>query len=89
MDETRNNKDAVIDYALKECNIKDKALAVMVGDRHHDIDGAKRNGISCVGVLYGFGNREELETAGADYITEDINALYKILLFGDSPSRYV
>lgn len=80
MDETRNKKDAVIAYALKECNIKDKSLAVMVGDRHHDIFGAKVNGISCVGVLYGFGNREELEAAGADYIAEDISALYRILL---------
>lgn len=80
MDETRNNKDAVIAYALKECNIKDKSLAVMVGDRHHDVDGAKVNGISSIGVLYGFGNREELETAGADYIAEDVNALYRILL---------
>ena len=80
MDETRNKKDAVIAYALKECNITDKALAVMVGDRHHDIFGAKENGISSVGVLYGFGNREELTNAGSDYIAEDINALYKILL---------
>lgn len=80
IDETRNKKDAVIAYALKECNITDKSLAVMVGDRHHDIFGAKQNGISCVGVLYGFGNREELESAGADYIAEDVNALYKILL---------
>ena len=89
MDETRNNKDAVIDYALTECNIKDKSLAVMVGDRHHDIDGAKRNGISSIGVLYGFGSREELEAAGTDYIAEDINALYKILLVGDSPNSHV
>lgn len=80
IDETRNKKDAVIAYALKECNITDKSLAVMVGDRHHDIFGAKQNGISCVGVLYGFGNREELESAGADYIAEDVNALYRILL---------
>lgn len=80
MDETRNKKDAVIAYALKECNITDKSLAVMVGDRHHDIFGAKKNGISAVGVLYGFGNREELTAAGADYIAENIDELYKILL---------
>ena len=80
IDETRNKKDAVIAYALKECNITDKSLAVMVGDRHHDIFGAKQNGISCVGVLYGFGNREELESAGADYIAEDVSALYRIIL---------
>lgn len=80
IDETRNKKDAVIAYALKECNITDKSLAVMVGDRHHDIFGAKQNGISCVGVLYGFGSLEELTAAGADYIAENIDELYKILL---------
>lgn len=80
LDETRNKKDEVIAYALSQCNITDKSGAIMVGDRHHDIDGAKKNGISCVGVLYGFGDREELENAGADYIAEDINALNKILL---------
>lgn len=80
MDESRNKKDGVIAYALSECDIKDKSLAVMVGDRSHDILGAKANGLSSVGVLYGFGNREELKNAGADYIAEDIPALYKILL---------
>lgn len=80
LDETRSNKDTVIAYALSECNITDKSRAIMVGDRHHDIDGARINGISSVGVLYGFGDRKELETAGADYIAEDVNALYNILL---------
>ncbi|MGN0493884.1 MAG: HAD family hydrolase [Acutalibacteraceae bacterium] len=80
IDETRNKKDAVIAYALSMSDIKDKTLAVMVGDRHHDIFGAKKNGISSVGVLYGFGDREELTAAGADYIAEDIDTLYKILL---------
>lgn len=80
LDETRNKKEEVIAYALTKCNITDKYRAVMVGDRHHDIDGAEKNGISSVGVLYGFGNREELETSGADFVAEDINALYKILL---------
>ena len=80
IDETRNKKDAVIAYALKECNITDKSLAVMVGDRHHDIFGAKQNGIASIGVLYGFGSHEELTAAGADYIAENIDELYKILL---------
>ena len=42
----------------------------MVGDRHHDIEGAAAEGIDSLGVLYGYGNREELEKAGADYIAE-------------------
>ena len=47
----------------------------MVGDREHDVIGAKKNGLDCIGVLYGFGSRKELEDAGADHIVsrpEDI-----------------
>ncbi len=79
LDETRSNKDTVIAYALSECNITDKSRAIMVGDRHHDIDGARINGISSVGVLYGFGDRKELETAGADFIAADNDELFDIL----------
>jgi phosphoglycolate phosphatase len=39
--------------------------AVMVGDRLHDVVGAKRNGIPCIGVTWGYGTREELLAAGA------------------------
>lgn len=38
-------------------------LSVMVGDRHHDIDGALANGVHAVGVLYGYGSAEELSHA--------------------------
>lgn len=78
-DETRNEKYRVIEYVMNVCNIK-KEAAVMVGDRFHDIEGAKRNGIASVGVLYGFGNREELEKAGADAVAESVSALGNILL---------
>ena len=50
----------------------------MIGDRHHDIDGAKENGIDSIGVLWGFGSREELETADATYIAESIDDLISI-----------
>ena len=52
----------------------------MVGDRFHEIEGAQLNGIATVGVLYGFGNRKELENAGADAIAESVSALESILL---------
>ena len=63
----------------RQSNITDKSRAIMVGDRHHDIDGARINGISSVGVLYGFGDRKELETAGADFIAADNDELFDIL----------
>lgn len=68
MDQSRTQKADVIAYALKKCEIKDKKRAVMVGDREHDIIGAKINGLSSIGVLYGYGSKEELLEAGANYI---------------------
>lgn len=58
------------------------AQAVMVGDRHHDIDGAKENGIASIGVLYGYGSIKEMEEAGADFIVPDVAALSRLLLEG-------
>ena len=59
-------------YALQQTGALN---ALMVGDREHDIHGAKANGLDSVGVLYGYGSREELEAAGATYFAataEDI-----------------
>lgn len=75
LDESRGTKAAVIEYALASCRIRDKSRTVMVGDREYDVIGAKKNGLDCIGVLYGFGSRKELEDVGADYIVsrpEDI-----------------
>ena len=52
----------------------------MIGDRSHDIIGAKKTGLSSIGVLYGFGTRQEFEESGADYIAADFNELKSILL---------
>ena len=65
MDETRTQKWEVIQWALEQC-CDASSRVLMVGDRKHDVQGAKRFGLPCLGVLYGYGGREELETAGAD-----------------------
>jgi phosphoglycolate phosphatase len=75
MSETRTNKAEVIEYALSECGITDKTAVVMVGDREHDIIGANKNGIDSIGVLFGYGSREELETAGATYIAGTVGEI--------------
>ncbi len=69
-DSSRVKKEDVIDYALKSCGIEDISRMVMIGDREFDIFGAKHFGMDSVGVLYGYGSREELEVAGATYIAE-------------------
>ena len=75
MDSTRNSKSDVILYALRESGITDLSSTAMVGDRDHDILGAKAAGIFPVGVLYGYGDREELEKAGAGAIVDTTDAL--------------
>lgn len=80
IDETRTKKDEVIAYALETCNITDKSQVVMVGDRKHDVIGAAKNGLDCIGVLYGYGDRQELEEAGVIAIAADLNELASILI---------
>ena len=68
MDESRNEKAGVIRYALKTYGITDTSKIVMIGDRKYDVLGAAENNIETIGVLYGFGDEEELTRAGAKYI---------------------
>ena len=70
-DESRSEKWDVIEYALTSCNI-DRTTAVMIGDRKHDMIGAKKTGLDAIGVLWGFGDRAELEETGADMILESV-----------------
>ena len=73
-------KAEVIREALHKTGVTDLSTAVMVGDRHHDIDGAKAVGLESIGVLYGYGDREEHEAAGADVIIESVAELRSVLL---------
>lgn len=74
----RTNKAEVIAYVLSEIKAE-KEQTIMVGDREHDILGAKKNGIESIGVLYGYGDKNELQDAGADLIVEDVTQLREIL----------
>lgn len=87
MGETRSSKAAVIAYVLEQAGFcassQERAVReriLMVGDREHDILGAKENQIQSVGVLFGYGSRRELEEAGADQIAQDVEDLTRILL---------
>lgn len=79
-EETRVRKGDVIKYALEGAKISDLSKVIMVGDREHDIIGAKENNIKSIGVLYGFGNVIELTQARAEYIAKNTNELLDILL---------
>lgn len=70
MDGSRVNKDDVIAYTLKSAGVNGSIGCIMVGDRLHDVQGAKALNMDSIGVLYGYGSKDELEAAGADYIAE-------------------
>lgn len=80
LDGTRVNKAEVIQYALEQMKITESEKIVMIGDKEHDMIGAGICGVDSIGVLYGFGEREELENHGATYIAETVSDLEKILL---------
>ncbi|WP_294353812.1 HAD family hydrolase [uncultured Clostridium sp.] len=79
LDGTRSKKVEVIEYALKIAGVKDRSEAIMIGDRKHDIIGAKLAKLESIGVLYGYGDFEELKKSGADYIVETVNELESLL----------
>ena len=80
MAEKRADKAAVILSALSRAGVTDRSETVMIGDRRFDIEGAKAFSMPSVGVLYGYGNREELVNAGADRLAETVEDLRRIFL---------
>ena len=62
----------MIAYALNKLDTQE---AVMIGDRKFDILGAKANNLSSIGVLYGFGSRDELVNAQADIVVDSVSEL--------------
>jgi phosphoglycolate phosphatase len=67
LDGTRVEKSHLLEYALKEASV-DPAKALMIGDRSHDMIGARNNDMKAIGVLYGYGSRDELIEAGASHV---------------------
>ena len=64
LDGSNADKAELIQHIITTENV-DPARTVMIGDRLHDVHGAAANGIKTIGVLWGFGDRAELEKAGA------------------------
>ena len=78
LDCTQSDKGDLIRHILRVLDIAPET-AVMVGDRGHDMIGAAKNGVSAVGVTYGYGSREELRAAGAEFLVESPLQLLSVL----------
>lgn len=74
LDGTRSDKTDLIEYIVKNHQLE-LASTVMIGDRKHDIIGAKNNGIHAIGVRYGYGSEEELEGAEPDIMFKTVQDL--------------
>ena len=78
MEGKRSSKIDVIRYAIREQGITPSG-AVMVGDRKYDIVGAHEAGLADIGVLYGYGSREELVESGATRLAASVVELREML----------
>ena len=82
LDDKNPSKTVLILKAMEMLGLlgDDRERIVMVGDRFYDIEGAREAGIDYIGVLYGYGDKDEFQKAGATHIAEDVAALRKLLL---------
>ena len=81
MERTRSDKAEVIRYVLQAAGIsRQKEAAVMIGDRDNDVLAAKRCGIPCIGVRWGYAEPGELESNGAIAVAESAGDLERMLL---------
>lgn len=79
LDGTREEKSEVIAYALASMPEISRDDIVMVGDRKHDILGAKENGLAVIGVGYGYGTIDEIKESKPDFIAYTVEELKNIL----------
>ena len=78
MNGARTSKTEVIEEALKRLNMSDRRKEVlMVGDKEHDVLGARAAGLACVAVGYGYGTKEELTVAQPLKIVASIEELLR------------
>ena len=78
LDSERTTKADVVAKALDR--LGRPARPVMVGDRHHDVEGAAAHGVPCIGALWGYGDAAELTGAGALALADDVEELLSLLL---------
>lgn len=87
LDGTRTRKSEVISEVLKRLNATADE-AIMIGDRKHDIIGAKETNMNSIGVTFGYAKDGELEEAGADFIANTTSELLDYLLENIYVSSY-
>lgn len=79
LDGTRDYKEDLIGYVLNIHNLSN-TQSLMIGDRHYDIRGAKFNKMRSIGVTYGYGSLEEIQSAEPDAVCHDHHLIFSTLI---------
>ena len=77
---THAGKTELVKRIMTTHHIKNRSVTVMIGDKKMDIDAAHDCGIDSIGIIYGYGSTEEIETAGPTHMAGSVEELSKILL---------
>jgi phosphoglycolate phosphatase len=80
LDGTRIEKTDIIQYILDDYKDHKKEEFIMIGDRKHDIIGAKNVGIDSIGVTYGYGSIEELSHTNPSYLVNRVDEIKDVFL---------
>lgn len=80
LDGTRSHKYEVLNHAISLVGQISKDHMIMIGDRQHDIIGAHKCGIPCIGVGYGYGSKAEHQEHSVDVYVESVEALKEALI---------
>ncbi len=87
LDGQRTDKIDLIAHVLVKSHLH-PMHTVMIGDRHHDVVGAITNGVGAVGVLWGYGSREELLSAGAQMLLDAPSELGSMIFHNAQPTTH-
>jgi len=72
LDDSRPTKTSVIQYVMENTNLTSPQHCIMIGDRKHDLIGARETGMDAIGVLYGYGSQAELEQESPAYLLHSL-----------------
>jgi phosphoglycolate phosphatase len=83
----RRTKGDVIAHALRQLEVGASPEVVLVGDRDHDVEGARDHGIDCIGAVWGYGGEAELVAAGAWALAETPADVIRLVVPSECPDR--
>jgi len=80
LENKKANKAWLVTEALRQLELPAGPEIAMLGDRQYDMVGAVDAGVTAVGVTYGYGSCQELQSTGAQHLVDNVSALRKLLL---------